>query len=535
MKEATGYLCLLLHSHLPFVRHPEHDDFLEEDWLFEAITETYIPLLRAFERLDAERVPYRVTVGVTPPLAAMLGDPLLQGRFRRHLGNQRELVAREVRGNPAETPVGRLARFYRAFLEETADAFEHRWGGSLIDAFRAAQERGSVELITCTATHGFLPLMTSERARRAQVRVGCEAFRRTFGRQPHGIWLGECAYSRGVDRLLAEQGIEYFFVDGHGILYGEPRPAYGVFAPVVTAAGVHALGRDTDSARQVWSSKEGYPGDPWYREFYRDLGYDADYAYIQPYLHADGVRRGVGIKYHRVTGEVALDRKAYYEPGVAAERANVHAGHFLRSRLEQATKLRARMDRPPLMVAPYDAELFGHWWFEGPLFLESFLRQAAVDPAGIATVSAGDYLALHPAVQRQEPCASTWGAEGYNKVWLNGANAGIYRHLHHAERRMERLADRFPAAVGLPKQALDLAARELLLAQSSDWAFIVTSATAVPYAVRRVREHLARFEKLADALEHDTLAAAELEELRPFESLFPWLDYRVYAAPLPPG
>jgi 1,4-alpha-glucan branching enzyme len=537
MTAALGYVCLTLHSHLPFVRHPEHEDFLEEDWLFEAITETYIPLLRAFERLDADRVPYRITVGVTPPLAAMLGDPLLQSRYRRHLGKQRELIAREVRGNPAETPVGKLARFYRAFLQETNDAFEQRWGGNLLEGFRAAQGRGSVELVTSTATHAFLPLLSSERCRRAQVRVGCEAFRRAFGRQPRGIWLAECAYARGVDCLLAEQGVEYFFLDGHGILYGEPRPAYGVFAPVATPGGVYAFARDTDSARQVWSSKEGYPGDPWYREFYRDLGYDADYAYLRPYLHADGIRRGVGIKYHRVTGDVALDRKAYYDPARAFERAGVHAAHFAASRLEQASALRARMDRPPVMVAPYDSELFGHWWFEGPLFLESLCRRLATEVPELRTVTPHDYLALHPSVQRQEPCPSTWGAEGYNKVWLNGANAGIYRHLHHAERRMERLVDRFPAAVGARKRALDQAARELLLAQSSDWAFIVTSATAVPYAVRRVREHLARFERLANAAESDSASAETIEEILAAERasgcepIFPWLDYRVFAAP----
>ena len=527
--QPAGYVCLVLHSHLPFVRHPEHEDFLEEDWLFEAITETYVPLLRAFERLDAEGVRYRVTVGVTPPLAAMLGDPLLQGRYRRHLAALRELAAREARGNPESTPVGRLGRFYRAFLDETAEYVEGRWNGNLLDAFRAARERGSVELLTSTATHAFLPLLGSERARRAQIRVGRESYRRAFGADPQGIWLGECAYARGVDRLLAEEGIDYFFLDGHGILYGEPRPAYGVFAPVQTPYGCHAFARDGESAREVWSSKVGYPGDPLYREFYRDLGWDADYDYIRPYLHADGVRRGVGLKYYRVTGDVPLDRKDYWDPYAARERAALHARHFHGRRVEQCRRLSPHMDRPPLIVSPYDSELFGHWWFEGPWFVEDLLRRAAETPGEIEAVTPSDYLDRHPRVQEQEPCPSTWGAEGYSTVWLNGANAGVYRHLHHAERRMERLLERFPAAAGAEKAALDQAARELLLAQSSDWAFIVTHGTSVPYAVKRVREHLAEFNQLADALEGGSVDPAQVARLREKGSIFPWLDYRVFA------
>jgi 1,4-alpha-glucan branching enzyme len=192
------------------------------------------------------------------------------------------------------------------------------------------------------------------------------------------------------------------------------------------------------------------------------------------------VRRGVGIKYYRVTGEGARP-EGVLGSRRARERAGLHAHHFLAAAPSSNARGCGPDDRPPIVVSPYDSELFGHWWFEGPWFIESFLRQAAGDPR-IETVTATDYLDRHPRVQEQEPCPSTWGAEGYSTVWLNGANAGIYRHLHHAERRMERLLERHPDAAGAAKEALDQAARELLLAQSSDWAFIVTHGTSVPYA-----------------------------------------------------
>jgi 1,4-alpha-glucan branching enzyme len=522
-------MALVLHAHLPYIRHPEYEDFLEEDWLFEAITETYVPLLQAFERLDGEGVPYRLTMTVTPPLASMLADDLLVSRYRRHMDKLKELIAREATDNPEDGPVGKSARFYRSWLENTSRYVDERWGGNLRDALRDAQDRGHVELVTCNATHGLLPTMSSEHSRAAQVRVGTESYRRAFGRDPRGIWLAECGWQPGLDQLLAESGIEYFFTDSHAVLLGDPRPALGLYAPTCTPSGVHAFPRDVDSSKQVWSSKEGYPGDEWYREFYRDLGYDADYDYIRPYLHQDGVRRGVGVKYYRVTGEVALHEKAYWDVDRARQRAEEHAGNFLHNRQAQVRWLAGSMDRPPLIVSPYDAELYGHWWFEGPWFLEHFLRKTATLQDELELITPGDYIDRGYAIQEQVPNMSTWGDEGYFRVWLNGDNAWFYRHQHNAERRMHELAVAHPSADGFLEQALNQAARELLLAQSSDWAFIVSMETTVPYAVRRFREHISNFHNIAEMIESGRLDGNELRRVATEDPIFRWIDYRVFS------
>jgi 1,4-alpha-glucan branching enzyme len=522
-----GYLGLVLHAHLPFVRHPEHDDFLEEDWLYEAITETYVPLLQAFFRLRQDRVPFRITMSITPPLAAMLGDDLLRARYARYLGRLRELAESEVRGNHASSPLGRIGRHYQDRFQGIA-AFLDAWGGDLLAGFRELQNEGNLEILACNATHGFLPLMSGPAPRRAQIRAGVQAYARTFGRRPRGMWLAECGYDHGIDALLGEEGVEYFFVDSHGVERGRPFPERGIHAPVRTPGGPAAFARDLETGRQVWSADEGYPGDPVYREFYRDLGWDASYEYIRPFLHADGVRRGVGIKCHRVTGKVPLDQKQLYDPDVAAARAREHAQNFVFNRKHQIRHLHSRMDRPPMVVAMYDAELFGHWWYEGPIFIEEVLRAAAREPE-VETMTPPEYLARHGDLQAQRPNPSTWGANGTARVWLNGQVAWLYRYQHWAEQEMADLYHRFGGEGGLARRALLQAGRELLLMQSSDWAFIVTTGTTAPYAVRRFKQHFESFRALRQGLMAASLNEADVSARESRTPIFEDLDVSAWA------
>ena len=520
-----GRLCLILHAHLPFVRHPEHPTFLEEDWLFEAITETYVPILSLSERLRDEGVPYRLALTLSPTLCEMLADPLLQERYGRHLAGRLDLIERERhRGrNPAVVEV------YRRLFLQAQDHFERRNGRRLLGAFRSLQESGHLEILTCGATHGFLPNMGRAEAAGAQIAVAAANYRKHFGRAPRGIWLPECGYAPGVDSLLARHGLEWFVVDTHGLLNGSRVPRRGIYAPVRTPAGVAFFGRDRESSKQVWSAKEGYPGDGAYREFYRDLGYDAELDYIKPYLHPDGVRRNVGLKYHRITGDVPLHAKEPYDPGAAAARAEEHAANFAFNRTQQARWLRTKLGAAATIVSPYDAELFGHWWFEGPRFLESVARRLGDPASEVALISPSEALKIESRLQTLEPSLSTWGDKGYAEVWLNGGNDWMIRHQHRAEDRMVDLARRFPAAAGLEGRALAQAARELLLAQASDWAFLITVGTATPYATRRFREHVARFTRIADGLDRGAVDEKDLRESEARDNLFSELDYRVYA------
>lgn len=531
MADPVGYLSLVLHAHLPFVRHPEHEEFLEEDWLFEAMSETYIPLLGVYERLLNEGIPFRITMSVTPPLAEMLADPLLQSRYERRLEKHVELAEKEVRRTAQKSAAEfhDAAVFNREMVQSTLRIFRDEHKRNLVTGFKKLQDAGVLEIITCCATHGFLPLMITPNSRRAQIQIARTNYEKHFGKPPRGIWLAECAYDHGVDDLLAEAGIDYFFVDSHGVLFGTPRPKYGVFSPILCPSNVAAFARDMESSKQVWSRDAGYPGDVEYREFYRDLGYDAPYETIQPYLHQDGVRRNIGFKYHRITGKVDLSEKKPYRPAIARERSADHAGNFLFNRQQQVKYLRQYMDRPPLIVSPYDAELYGHWWFEGPMFIEYLFRKMAYDQKEIVSTTPSEYLKKHPVLQSVQPAPSSWGDKGFYEVWLNGSNDWIYRHLHQCEERMVELTRQYPAAEGLVCRALNQTARELLLAQSSDWAFIMTTATAVPYARRRTREHVHRFHRLYEQIKNGQIDESYLKELEWKDTIFQEIDYKVYA------
>ncbi|MBI4227927.1 MAG: DUF1957 domain-containing protein, partial [Candidatus Omnitrophica bacterium] len=311
-----GELCIVLHGHLPYVRHPDYPDFLEERWLFEAVTETYLPLLDRLTNLLEERVPFRLTLSVSPTLAGMLADPLLQQRYLAHLDHLQALAARECHRTAGDARFHALAVWYQEQFARCRWLFVERFRGDLLGAIRRLAASGCVELMTCAATHGFLPLMAvAPESVAAQVEVGCQAFEQAFGHRPAGFWLPECGYHPVVEPALSASGIRYTFVETHGLLYGRPRPASGVYAPVRNQAGAAIFGRDPETTRQVWSAASGYPGDPWYREFHRDVGFDLPLDQLAPAAHRDGIRTATGIKYYRVTGAEA---KAPYEPARAA-------------------------------------------------------------------------------------------------------------------------------------------------------------------------------------------------------------------------
>jgi 1,4-alpha-glucan branching enzyme len=542
-----GHFALILHAHLPFVRHPEHEHFLEEDWLFEAITETYIPLLRMIQRLKDDFVPFKLTMSITPTLCAMLQDQLLRERYVRHLDLLIDLAAREQKRNRKHPQLRELAEFYIRLFSEARRLFVDEWNCDLLSVVRDLRETGALEIIASAATHGLLPIIQqqSPRAARAQVLIGRDAYVELFGGQPNGFWLPECGYAPGLESILQEANLRWFVVDAPGLLFGTPRPNRSIYAPCYTPAGPAAFARDPEASRQVWSAHEGYPGDPAYREFYRDIGFDLPIEDLGSISR--GTRKFSSVKYHRITGPG--NEKQLYDRTAAENAAAQHAIHFLEQCREHIREI-GELGFDPIIVAPFDAELFGHWWFEGPIFMEQFIRHTANVPDFELTMPS-EYLAAHPTQQIVQPAASTWGENGHLAVWLDPSNAWIYLQLQSATDRMTQLArQHIDTVVGQPRKlsglpgaglageapvlqfadrVLKQLARELLLAQSSDWAFLMKSGTAREYATQRTIDHFARFNRLHDQFVTNNLDEEFLRDCERRDNIFPNVNWRYYA------
>lgn len=521
-----GYFSLVLHSHLPFVKHPQYGYFLEEQWLFEAIIESYLPLLINLEKLQNEGVKTRITISLTPTLCEMLSDFHLQAKFREHLDKLIKLSEIECKRLEHDAVYNNVAHFYKNRLSELRDYFVNQLNSCVLTGYKKFMQAGMIEIITCGATHGFLPLLSvNDQAVEVQLKVAVKTHQKHFGVSPKGIWLPECAYYDGLDEKLRANGIEFFFLESVGLAYGRPTPRFGLYAPIFTQNGVAAFARDPESSRQVWSSISGYPGDTDYRDFYRDIGYDLDYEYIKPYISPDGTRVFTGLKYHRITG--TSEYKEVYNPQIAFERTKDHASNFHFNRAKQVEHLSQFMDRPPLIVSPYDAELFGHWWYEGPDFIYHLFKEIDKHKT-LEPITPVEYLAKYPTNQMVHPSPSSWGRDGYYDVWLNPENDWIYRHLHALADKMEHLAHKYRDEPDQKtRRVLSQLNRELLLAQASDWAFLITTGTATNYSVKRTKEHISNFLRLEEMLESgvdDEL----LEELEGQNSLFYGVDFTVW-------
>jgi 1,4-alpha-glucan branching enzyme len=525
-KPHSGHLVLFLHTHLPFVRHPETELAWEESWLYEAITESYLPLISVAEGWIRDGIDARVTVSISPPLMEMLRDELLMRRYRRHLCLLLDLAEAEARRRAADERFAFTAALYRDQLADTLGRFERRYCGDVLSAFVALRAAGVLDLVTSCATHAYLPCFDSDFAR-SQIRLGVKAFRKHLGGEPPGMWLPECGFVPGLDRILAEEGLAYFLVDSHAVEYATPAPVLGTSAPVVCPAAVYAFPRDRDSSARVWSADSGYPGDGRYREFHRDLGYDLDPQLIGRDLLPDGAGRSLGLKYHRVTGRnVPLHAKEPYHRGWALEAVNEHADDYVSNLGHRFRRLSVALDRPPVLVTPFDTELFGHWWFEGPQFLDQIVRQVADGSHGYRLSTPTDVADSGLDFQVTLPAASSWGAYGYSDTWLNDRNSWIWPHLHHAAAAMKALAAQRPEATVSERRVLNQLARELLLATASDWPFMMTMGTVVDYAECRVRIHISRFNELLGQLQQDAVNLSWLYEIESRDNIFAELDYR---------
>jgi len=537
-----GSFALVLHSHIPYVlAHGQWPHGM--DWLAEVAAECYVPLLDAFYRLAAEGISPKVTLGLTPILVEQLVDRTFAHEFESYLAQKiatAEQNAAEFHRDASPHMVA-LAHYWRDYYLHILRQFQTTYGRDLVGAFRALQEAGHIEILTSAATHGYLPLLGTDTSIHAQIAQGITTYRRHFRRAPTGFWLPECAYRphyrwqsplpafqttepvprKGIEEFLAENGLAYFFVDSHLLRGGkaigvyaerfkaleelwsqfakeyqpeiEERSPYAVY--LVNSSGkpmspVAVFARDPETGVQVWSGEMGYPGDEYYLEFHKK--------------HYPG-----NLRYWRVSWpRDDLGRKEIYEPVKALSRLPGHAEHFAHLVRRVLNQHREKFGQPGILCAIYDTELFGHWWFEGAEWLYYTLRRLASE-GDVARVTCGEYLQEHPPKTVISLPEGSWGEGGYHWIWLNEWTVWTWEMIYQCEHQMIALANRY-ADVPRVNAILKQVARELLLLESSDWQFNISTWSSRDYAEQRVRYHYDKFQALA-ALIPRVAAGEEVE------------------------
>jgi 1,4-alpha-glucan branching enzyme len=549
-----GACVFVLQGHVPYTR--QIGRWLPgENWLHEAIAETYIPLFSTLSDLAEHEVPARLTLSITPVLAEQLSDPLVAQHFESYLLERAERAARDVSRfeRAGDLHAGYLAHWYEDFYNRTLAVFRGRFNRDLIGAARRLQDSGHLEIAASAATHPYLPLLSRDSSIAAQLSTGVRAYRRAFRDNPTVVWLPECGYRPGgigaegaarpgIEELLAQLGLSLFFAETHAIMGGRPvgkamNDVVGPYASVpkrylvpapaslpsserttfqpyrVGQSNVSVLGRNTRSGLQVWSVAHGYPGDFDYREPDR----------------RDGLS---GLRYWRVTGaRIDLTAKDWYHPDWAEGKISIHADHFARVVEDVLREYHERTGQFGVLATICDAALFGSWWFEGVRWLGEVLARLARSETVELCTSSG-YVEAHPPTESVSLPESSWGMGGKHFTWDNVDTHWMWPIVHAAEARMERLAADHRRAEGPLHDVLSQAARELLLLQSSDWPFLITTGQAAEYAIERFREHAERFDRLATVAERGPLdesarrLAADLWER---DKVFADVDYRDWA------
>ncbi|OGL46704.1 MAG: hypothetical protein A2149_00880 [Candidatus Schekmanbacteria bacterium RBG_16_38_11] len=536
-KDIIGSFSFVLHSHLPYVL--SHGTWPHgTDWINEAAAECYIPILNVIRELVEEGISPKMTIGITPVLTEQLSDKSFKEGFKNYLEvkiqaaeeNRKEFLSTEKKllTELAE----RWCRWYSKILSD----FNNVYNEDIVQSFAKFQNECHVEIITCAATHGYLPLLGEDVAVQAQVKQAISAYKRHYGRHPKGIWLPECAYRprykwrspldlsetdekntgvvrKGVEEFLSENGIEYFIIDSHLLKGGkaigiyldryealqvlwsrfagqyQERPEEVEKSPyeiyLVSSSGaaeskkpVAVFTRDPKTGIQVWSGEHGYPGDGRYLDFHKK--------------HFPG-----GHRYWKVTSSKSdLADKLEYYPEDTEDALTQQSDHFKALIKETLRKYKNSSGKPGILVAPFDAELFGHWWFEGTEWIKRVIRHVAQDPELVLT-TCGEYLENNPTTSVITLPEGSWGEGGFHWIWLNEWTKWTWKHIYEAEKEMKELAKEFSnSSDGRIRDVMQQLARELLLLESSDWQFLISTWSARDYAEIRVDRHYRDFKEL---------------------------------------
>lgn len=552
---SVGSFVFMLHGHLPFYRKAGMWPFGEEN-LYECMAHSYIPLLNAINELQEEGIKSKLTVGLTPILAEQLNDEHLKQGFEEYIEARLKAVREDLNRYPNDSVahsqhIEYLAKYYDKWFNNIKDSFLNKYNRDLIGEFRRLQDLGCIEITTSCATHGFMPLLSKDSSINAQLKTGVDAYKKLFGRKPRGAWMPECAYRPGyeatapdgskyyrpsIETSLQNNEIEYVFVESHQIeggvsvgsrrsigIYGNieyiplpARPATGLTtyeAYWLPEAQVAVMGRNHEGGYQVWSAADGYPGDGCFREFHKK-------------------DENSGLHYWRITSPTTgLGEKMLYDPVLAMSKINENSDHYINVLYHRLNDYKKATGKEGLFMVSFDAELYGHWWFEGVEFIKQVIKKLHNHMPEVNRQTASEYLDTNPPSAAVQLPESSWGQGGHFWVWQNHQTEWMWPIIYGAERRVENIVAQYPETPqnNVLHRALNQMVRENLLLQSSDWPFLITTWQARDYAVERFRKHQENFDNLANMIENNSIDEGYLNQLESTDNPFSDIDYRNFA------
>jgi 1,4-alpha-glucan branching enzyme len=519
-------ISLVIEAHLPLVREYNKDNELlqsgEEGRFFDYVTETFIPLIEVLERLENDHVPFRLALAISPILCYMLNDDLLQRKYLNYIDRQIEFGRQELERTAGQGELNKLAQYYYNKIVDIRIAFTERYEKNLLKAVDFYRRRGKIEILASCATHAFLPFIGhNPESIQAQFEIPVSGYHRYFGSSPQGFWLPELGWTSAIEPYLRSYNYSYTIVDSHGLLLGSPSPEKGCFFPVKTPNGTFILGRDFYFVQEI----NKLASNELYRNNDRDVGYELPSDTVSQFLSPEGERRRTGYKYW----PRSEDGNAVYNPKAASVLTEQHARLLLEntvSRLEEASK---HMEEAPLCLYAYNAGSFGYYWYEGPQFIEALFRMSS-GYRNLQFLTPSEYIFKQDlsSIQVTAPEFSSCGANGYAESWLDVSNDWIYRHLARAMERMIELAERFPDETGIKEHALNQAAREIIIAQSSDWPSMLYNQDSTEYARNQAENALRNFTTIYEALGSNYISTEWLTTLERHHNIFPNINYRVF-------
>jgi 1,4-alpha-glucan branching enzyme len=523
-----GYFGLILHGHIPWCKKSGTWPAGEE-WLMEAMNETYIPMLNILRELKENGIKPAITINITPILAEQLADDYMKQRFTEYMENLISRASNDIKRFENHQERKMIVEYHLRNFEQVLDSFYHYYYRDVLGTFKWLQDEGMIELITCGATHGFLPLFESDSGIFSQIQLAVDTYKKYFQREPKGIWLPECAYRpkqykngdfrESLDYWLNNSGIEYFFVDSHGILDAkllEQKNSIGLNTNYGynLETGISVFGRNMKSTRQVWDAKIGYPGNEYYREFH-----SKDHE--------------SGLHYWRITNkELGKTQKELYNAKTAEDVVKSHATHFLSLVSEELKQFSDEFNKKGIIVSPYDFELYGHWWMEGTLWLKKIF-ELIYNEEQIEMITISDYISkFKDEFSIIKMGESSWGEGGHFQVWKNPDHGWIWPYINGSIKEFENVLENNPNPNQWEERILKQAARELILMEGSDWPFLLYTKQAKEYANQRFHHHHQRFNKLIWAAKNfndkERLSLETLEEIESIDSCFQNINIKYF-------